>query len=159
VHQETLVLVTVDAPGGSSARDRSERKRALDVVRDRLAAGLWPIHKRTKHQGKMVPGTRLLFYLGGTGKLSKHIVAEAIVLGVRPGSTFPRRLYSTDDAQTPAIVLELGNPRELSFPINLFELREQISFLRRAGKHWGLRMQGGCIAMQPEDIEVIGSIK
>ena len=149
-----LLLITVDSVGVADERGLVKVRPALEIARERLVAALWPIFQNTKYKAHMVPGRHLLFYIGGAGQLARHIVAHADIAKVLHPSHLPRHLRSPYAPAT-STVLQLRNIKEFERPIDLRAHRDALSFLRDAGPHWGLRLQGGCVPLTTDDIKAL----
>ena len=128
---------------------------AIDVVRLRLHAGLWPIYARTKHRAKMARGCRLMFYVAGTGSLAQHIVAEGkiaeIQTDLRPADIVDQGLVGPKAI----CFIRLSDVREFSPPINLPRHREAMPLFQNSGSHWGVKLMGGCVALVEKDLEAL----
>lgn len=148
------ILLVTSAPPLVNGRVGS----ALDLVRARLAAKVWPIYRHTRSRNTLrIPGIRLAFYVAGQGELAGYIVATAAVEKELPSSRTARPTdppqYLTD---VPSIVLALKDIHLLAEPVCFPDVLPRLSLNPGAKvRSWGIVVQGGARPLTRADWGVL----
>jgi hypothetical protein len=149
-----FILVAGDIP------DYLDRKvGALSICRKRLSQKMWPIYKHTRNRVSLLPGARCLIYIGGSGDLAQHVIAEAHIARVADNCV---RSVSIDDSSllvdTPASILHFSKVIEFNTPVNVKTLLGDLSFIPENRGKWGSALQGGCRRIEKSDYLVLKGV-
>ncbi len=131
---------------------------AITMARRRLEAGKWALYANTPHKAEMKAGDRVLIYLAGAEKESKHFVASATISGIN--SSFRAcQDYSADGpdalAEPPDAVLSLADARWLSVPVPVGSVKDCLDFVPKGTNKWGCVLQRGAKRIGEPDAERI----
>lgn len=105
----------------------------------------------------MRPGAHLALYVGGTRKLSGHIVATARIGAVAPAS---RQISHIDplkylQLEPAAVVLTLTRATYLEQPIMFRDRLPSLSFCPKNMSKWGIVLHGGAKQLNEEDWDAL----
>ena len=137
---------------GEREKGNPDKKWARAVLRERLAAGVWPLNKLTPHQRYLAAGDQVLFYVAGGQDPDKyHIIAGAEIAGgriesVKNNDSLPAWIGS----KTISYGVPLKKAHWLKEPISLRSLVPRLSFIQNKEK-WGTALQGGITRIPAED--------
>lgn len=139
------LFVTVDASSFSG----SKQFFAEEIVSDRLKKGKWPIYSKTANKDKIKIGDKCLFYVGGNGLLSKHILGTGSINNIY----LTNEIIDDVDALTdlPYKQLELTDIKIYTRPIFIKDFLEELSFIPDNKSRWGVALQGGCKNISKRD--------
>jgi hypothetical protein len=134
-----------------------DRIPAEEVTFHRLKSSRWPLYSRTKNRLSLSKGDTLLFYVGG--QISKHrqcIIATGIVLNKYQWSNYMLPI-DTDDSlsDSPAYILEIGGISFYKTPVLIKTLLDKLSFTPKNIAKWGAVLQGGCLEISAQDLNII----
>ena len=123
----------------------------MELARERLAAGRWPIYRATPNRAALAADDAVAIYLAGHALHSGCVVARTTIVRVRTwrsGSPVDPTKYDTD---RPDFVLELGPADFLNPPVELRPLLPLLSIAPKNLSNWGSVLQGGCRRLTIED--------
>jgi hypothetical protein len=127
---------------------------ARQVLAARLAAGMWPLGRRTPYQDRLQPGDRVLFYAAGDGPDRTCVIGHATISGAK-------YLLRSSTGQSPfwlgavgptARVVPIRDGVILDNPISLKERLSELVFIRNKAE-WGSYLQGGIVKIPIEDFQ------
>ena len=137
-------------------RERIKKGSALELAKSRLDKGFWPLYVRTRDSGHISTGDRLAFYIGGTKRLSKQIIASACVENIEKwnlGSKYyDEEIYCTD---LPEKILKLRKIEYLESPVSFRTILPKLSICPTNLRFWGIVLQGGVRKLDQNDRDII----
>ena len=124
------------------------------VLQKRLEQNIWEIYSNTANKKILKPGDLVLFYLAGSSKLAKHIVAEAKIAKVfDPPSKASQDTYGP----TPERCVQFEEIKEYEKKVALIDKFDELSFIPKNRSKWGSAVQSGCRRILASDYEHLKS--
>ena len=131
-------------------------KPAIEIIRDRLKHGRWPLYKSTGHLKKINIGDKCLLYVAG-----RQMYKQSFVTFFKIQNIENKKLLDVDN-----IKINISNPKpviELIFKrinnIKYVPIKDFLDILdytkKRKSNKWGSLMMGGVKKISKKDFEII----
>jgi predicted RNA-binding protein len=144
------ILTTTDAHHIAFERKKVD---AFSIANTRLDKMKWPIYRRTSNKENIIPGDFCLIYIGGSKNLSKNIIAFSTVDQVIDDNTPVDNLDILTDY--PEKILSFKNIYRFEKPVSFKKLLNDLEFVSKNRKYWGVFLQGGCKKICDHDFNLI----
>lgn len=106
----------------------------------RINQNRWPIYNHTPHRSDLKPGDEVVFYMGGTGGQK--------FLG---SGTLSSRMIQGE----PEHHVEISDVKVWKKPLPIRPIIQELKFITRKDKKWGVHLQGGVLPLYDDDYKFI----
>lgn len=142
----------------SDGFNEAGRVPAFRVASTWLELGSWPIYPKTKSQGLMAKGDRILFYLAGKRRHSQHFIAEAEVGEIVKPNNAHLQLSDEYFMGPPVFILSLVDIKMFDPMRSIRPFIGRTELLKYTGPRWAAGLMGGSRVMSLSDyIAIAGS--